>query len=477
MVNTTAARLGRWATISLVAALALSFSACHQGAPGSAPPGVTPPESGTTLVLFAEDQPSGNILSYEMTLSSVTITPSGGSPVSLVPISGGSPVALEWRSRTIAPTLLSITSVSPTTFATMNVTISNVQMTVFDPLLSTFTEVTCPSAACSLASSSASVPVNVTVAADTVQGLRLHFDLRNSVTFDPMNNFVLTPTFTAVPTSFISGQLPGDIDDVLGTVGTPSTINSSFPFTVFSIGSSTGQMATVVVDSNTRFEQVSGLAGLASGQRVELDARLQPTGSFVALEVERETTSTSAQQLRGLVLSRTPATGTLVTLNLLVMDTIPTPPAAQEPGEIVTVTVDGTTTFRISAEDLPTASVPNLDFDRTTLQAGQFVHVVQRSGASGLTADAVTLEEISLTGQVGASVGSNSFTFVPDGEFFNSIGLGTINVQITSPTELENMPSNLASLQPNISIVAVRGVLVFSAGAGTLMAKRVRLLQ
>lgn len=477
MVNTTAARLGRWATISLVAALALSFSACHQGAPGSAPPGVTPPSGGgSTLVLFAEDQPSGNILSYEMTLSSVTITPSGGSAISLVPIPGGSPVPLEWRSRTIAPTLLSITSVSPTTFTTMNVTISNVQMTVFDPLLSTFTEITCPSSACSLASSSASAPVNVTVAADTVQGLRLHFDLRNSVTFDSMNNFVLTPTFTVVPTSFVSGQLPGDIDDVLGTVGTPSTINSNFPFTVFSIGSSTGQMATVGIDSNTRFEQVSGLSGLASGQRVELDARLQSNGNFTAQEVERETTSTSAQQLRGLVLSRTPATGPLITLNLLVMDTIPTPPAAQEPGEIVTVAVDSTTTFRISTEDLPTASFPNLDFDRTTLQAGQFVHVVQR-GTTGFAADAVTLEEISLTGQVGASVGASSFTFVPDGEFFSSIGLGTINVQVTTPTELENMPSNLASLQPNISIVAVRGVLVFSAGSGTLMAKRVRLLR
>lgn len=431
---------------------------------------------GATLVLFAEDQPSGNILSYEMTLSSVTITPSGGSAISLVPIPGGSPVPLEWRSRTIAPTLLSITSVSPATFTTMNVTISGVQMTVFDPLLSTFTEVTCPSSACSLSSSSASVPVNVTVATDQVQGLRLHFDLRNSVTLNSSNNFVVSPTFTVLPTSFVSGQLPGDIDDVLGTVGTPSTLNSNFPFTVFALGSSTGQMATVGVDSNTRFDQISGLAGLASGQRVELDARLLSDGTFVAQEVERETTSTSAQQLRGLVLSRTPAVGTLTSLNLLVMDAIPTPPAAQEPGEIVTVTVDSSTTFRISTEDLPTVSFPNQDFDRTSLQAGQFIHVVQR-GTSGFTADAVTLEEISLTGQVGAGVGSNSFTFVPDGEFFNSIGLGTINVITTAPTELENMPAGLGSLQPNISIVAVRGVLIFDAGTGTLMAKRVRLLQ
>jgi hypothetical protein len=126
MVNTTAARLGRWATVSLVAALALSFSACHQGAPGSAPPGVTPPDSGSTLVLFAEDQPSGNILSYEMTLSSVTITPSGGSAVSLVPIPGGSPVPLMAQPHHRAHPAQYYIGLGHH-FPTMNVTISNIR--------------------------------------------------------------------------------------------------------------------------------------------------------------------------------------------------------------------------------------------------------------------------------------------------------------------------------------------------------------
>ena len=41
-------------TIFVLAALALSFNACHQGAPGSSPPGVNPPSGGgSTLVLFA----------------------------------------------------------------------------------------------------------------------------------------------------------------------------------------------------------------------------------------------------------------------------------------------------------------------------------------------------------------------------------------------------------------------------------------
>ncbi|MGH9788801.1 MAG: hypothetical protein ACRD4U_08895, partial [Candidatus Acidiferrales bacterium] len=192
----------------------------------------------------------------------------------------------------------------------------------------------------------------------------------------------------------------------------------------------------------------------------------------------RETTSTSAQQLRGLVLARTPdlGGGDLTSLNLLVMDAIPTPSGAQEPGEIVTVTVDGTTVFRISAEDLTVAAFPNLDFDRQTLQIGQFVHVVQRVGAPGFTADSITLEEISLTGTVGASVAVNGFDFIPDGDFFPNNSLGQVTVVTDVETEFENMPAGLGSLQPNISIVGVRGVLVFNAGSGELVVKRVRLL-
>jgi len=102
--------------------------------------------------------------------------------------------------------------------------------------------------------------------------------------------------------------------------------------------------------------------------------------------------------------------------------------------------------------------------------------VVQRAGAAGFTADSVTLEELSLTGTVGASVGVNSFDFVPDGDFFVMNGLGQITASTNVETEFEDMPAGLGSLQPNISIVEVRGVLVFLGGNGVLVTKRVRLL-
>ena len=131
---------------------------------------------------------------------------------------------------------------------------------------------------------------------------------------------------------------------------------------------------------------------------------------------------------------------------------------------------------RVSTEDLPLASFPNLNFDPQTLHVGQFLYTVDRQDGTG-AADSITLDEISMVGQVGPSVGTSNFDFVPDGNFFAANGLGQFSVTVTSATELESMPSGLSNLNANQSIVSVRGVLVFQSGSGVLVAKRVRLLQ
>lgn len=471
-VTTTQGKL-QWICLSAVVALGLALTSCHQGTPGSDPftggggggGGATP-----NLVLFAEDQASGNVLSFELTISSITLSRSTGGPVTV--LSGTEAVQLEWRHLGLAPTVIQTASIDSGTYTTMNITVGSPRMTVFDPVTGSFPAVTPP--ACTGASFDVSVPINLTIASDTVTGARLDLNLRDSIELNAMNSLCLRPLFDVVPTSFIVGQLPGDIDGVLGTVGNLSTSGGRFDFTVLS----SSELITVLTDSNTNFEGPSGLNNLTNGERVLVDAQLQSTADFLAQDVIRETTSASAQQLRGLVLARTPnlGAGDVTSLNLLVMDAIPTPPGAQEPGEIVTITVDATTAFRISAEDLPVASFPNMDFDRQSLQIGQFVHVVQRAGAAGFTADSIALQEISLTGTVGANVGINSFDFIPDGDFFALNGLGQITATTNVGTEFEDMPAGLGSLQPNISIVGVRGVLVFQGGNGVLVTKRVRLL-
>jgi len=428
--------------------------------------------SNGTLVLFAEDQLPKNVLAYELTVSDLTLRNTAGGLVDVLP----SAVELEWRSRAVGPTVLSITSVPANSYDRITVTLTAPpDLIVFEPSNSSFNSLT--PALASGATLTVNIPITLTVTAGQTSGARLDLDLRNSLTLDVLNNLVFTPIFAFVPTSFVVGQLPGDIDDVLGTVSDINTATNSFRFTVQSSGAS----FVVNTDANTRFEVIGGVANLISADRVELDARLQSDGTFLAQEVERET-PTSEQQIRGLVISSTRAVGLLTSMNILVLDAAPTSGvgtacAVPVPARaICTVAVDALTTFRISSEDLPLISFPNTDFDRTALGVGQFVHVVKRSGV-GFTADAATLEEIALVGQVGATVGGSSFDFIPDGDFFSVNGLGNITVLTNSASELEDMPAGLGSLNPNQSIVSVRGVLVFNAGNGQLVLKRARLLQ
>jgi hypothetical protein len=465
-----------WLVLAAVAGVGLALSGCHTGAGtggGFTTDGGGGGGGGTTpnLVLFAEDQAPGDVLSFELTLSSITMSTSGGSPVTVLP--SAEAVALEWRHLGVAPTVIQTANIAAGTYTTMTVTVVSPRATVFDPMDGSFPAMNL--AACSGASFSVDIPINVTISSSTLTGLRLDLNLRDSIELDAMNNLCLRPLFDVVPTSFTPGQLPGDFDGVLGTVSNLSVTSNRFDFTVFA----SNELVTVTTDTNTNFEGLTSLSSLANGERLLVDAQLQSSGLFLAQDIIRETTSTTAQQLRGMVLERTPdlGMGDLTSLNLLVMDVIPAPTTgAQEPGEIVTVTVDAMTTFRISTEDLTVAVFPNLDFDRQSLQIGQFVHVVQRNGAMGFTAASITLEEISLTGTVGAGVQNSGFDFVPDGDFFTMNGLGMITASTTPETEFENMPAGTGSLVPNISIVEVRGVLVFDAGSGELVLKRVRLL-
>ena len=448
-----------WLVCALL--LALSLAGCSGSGTGT-PPSVTPGVgTNATLVLFAEDQAADNVLAFELTLSSVTITDSAGTPTSLA-----GAVPLEWWGRGLAPTLLSVTSLPAGTYTQISLTVSAPEMTVFDPLGGTASEVTPP-----LSVSTVDLPISLVLADSEVLGVRLDFDLRRSVQLDINNNFIIDPAFAAVPTSFVVGQLPGDIDDVLASVTGVDAANNQLTARVLA----SGQTLTANVDASTLFGVVSGLSDLQVGDNIEIDARLQSGGSFLAQEIQREGAG-AIQQVRGLILDRTPAVGDTTSLTLLVLETVPSG-GTLAPGDQVTVTVDTNTGFRIAVEDLPSVIFPNLDFDRQTLRPGQFVHAVQGTGV-GFVAGSLILEEINFVGQVGLGVGANSFDFFPEGDFFAQNGLALMSVVTSSTqTELENMAAGLGSLQPNLSIVAVRGVLVFQGGNGVLVAKRVRLLQ
>ncbi|MFQ5778455.1 MAG: DUF5666 domain-containing protein [Terriglobia bacterium] len=412
------------------------------------------------MVLFGASLPVGNVLACELTLSSATLIDSAGNAVTLL----SAPVELEWRGRALAPTVLSIASVPPATYTELIVTLATPEITVFDPLTSTFAEISPP-----LSVASVTLPTEFTVTTKEVAGVRLELDLRHSIQLDSSNNFLVTPHFSTVPTPRAGGKLPGAVDHVLGTVVSLDADNTQFLFAT----RTSQQPFIVLVDSATRFDGVARLGNLGGGDVVALNARLQIGGAFLARAIEWKA-SASNRLLRGLVLARTPATGSLNSLTLLVLDRIPEEWARI--GDIITVGVDSATEFHLRADSVLGTPIEVPGFNQNSLRAGQSLTVVERAGGAGLRADSVTLDEITLAGRAEAVEGASSFDLRPEGAFFSLNGLGRVRVLTSPATEWEDLPAGAGSLTSGTGILGVRGVLGFRGGTGTLIALRVRRL-
>lgn len=413
-----------------------------------------------TVVLFGASLPAGNVLACELTLSSATLIDSAGNAVTLL----SAPVELEWRGRALAPTVLGIARVPPATYTELTVTLATPEITVFDPLTSTFAEISPP-----LSVASVTLPTEFTVTSEEVAGVRLELDLRRSIQFDASNNFFIQPHFSAAPTSPAAGEMPGALEDILGTV---VSLDPGHNF--FLLASQTSeQPLTVLADSATRLDGMAGLDGLEVGDAIALNARLQIGGAFLARAIERKA-SASNRLLRGLVLARTPATGSLNSLTLLVLDRIPEEWARI--GDIITVGLDGATEFHSHADSLLGMPLQTSAFNHNSLRAGQVLDVVERTGSAGTMADSITLEEIALAGRAEAAEGASSFDLLPEGDFFLLNGLERVRVLTTPATQWENLPAGPGSLESDAGIVGVRGLLGFRGGQGMLIARRVRRL-
>ena len=444
----------------------ISLSTC--GGNGAGNGGNPPPGGNGTVVLFAEDQPSGNALTFRLTVDSIVLTSSAGATVTA--LASTEKRELEWRSRTLAPTVIKVATIPAATYTSVALTVEAPSTMLFDSASGTISETSIP-----VQTSTVSLPLNLTVNPGDVAGLRLDLNLRDSVQTDSTGALLFNPHFQAITVSFSTGGIPGYVDGVPAVVTNVNLSNNQFTVTLpgfVSLQPIQGPSLTVQSDSSTRFETISSLADLTPGNTLELDAQLQSSGNFLAQVIKRDTVL-PGQKIWGMVIARSPASGSATSFTMLVQDADPVPTAI---GFMFSFNIDASTHFRVSTEDLPLASFPNLNFDPQTLRVGQFLYAVDRQDGTG-AADSITLDEISMVGQVGPSVGTSNFDFVPDGNFFAANGLGQFSVTVTSATELESMPSGLSNLNANQSIVSVRGVLVFQAGSGVLVAKRVRLLQ
>jgi hypothetical protein len=309
--------------------------------------GTTHTTTGPTgsLVVFGTDQPSCDVQSFLVTISSAALVPQGGgTPVTIT----GPTQPVDFASLVDFTDILSFGGVAAGTYESLTLTLQNPQLTVLNTSATPPAPETLPTCSATVTTNCTSFSngmdtdtINIlfspplTITTGDTSGFVVDFNMRQSVQTDTngLVTGVVNPQITVTP-STASGTTLGEADTVYGVVqGAPTTTSTdpnfvgSFPLQV---QGGVGQILTIQVTDTTDFEGdgVTGLTGvaalqaLAQGTFVEIDAIVDTSGNIIAQEVDAEAQVVTTGQhggFLGKVISVTRDTnGNATAFNLLV---------------------------------------------------------------------------------------------------------------------------------------------------------------
>jgi hypothetical protein len=468
MKNTFKHSLSR-VTKSLVACMALAAVAVVTGcgggganSPTASGPTPTPAPGSSSMQVRIGDAPADSVIAFEVSVSSLSLTPAGGgSPVS-VSVPANNRIELTHASGKFEPFVAG--NLPQGTFSSVNLTLVNSELTF---LSSTGTPVHINGPA----SASISVPLtpNLTIGSSPLV-LSIDVNVANSVT--TAGNVVNGISFG--PTSFnITAKAPGaannqqdddgEIEDVQGTV---TAVNGSS----FTMKLQNGSSLTFATDATTEFKDgVTGVAGLLN-QVVTAEGFTKSDGSLFAKEVEGLENQNGAE-VEGLI---TAISGT--TLTVTAQDGIGNGMDDSKVGATFTVNIAGlgASKFRVKAGNGFGGSLPNatFPFDATTIHAGQRIEVdtdapVPPANGS-INVDKINLQQQGVSGTVAnATAGKFDLTLAADSALAVISGQTVVHVTTNSSTDIRVSVANNAK-------VDVRGLLFWNGTSWQMIARRVR---
>jgi Domain of unknown function (DUF5666)/Domain of unknown function (DUF4382) len=449
--------------LMVIAALA-TLSGCG----GSSSP--TAQQKSGTVVMTGQDSPIPSVLSFQVTIDSITL----GTGISNGTVMGAqsvlsTPSTVDFARFVGLRTLLGLQSVPPGTYTVAQIVLENPVISVLNlgPPATVSTQTLPFSAGGSTVTLNLALNPGMTVSANGLGGVTMHFDLRNSLVTDTNGDITsVNPVIT-----FRALQVPSDpdweIDELRGTVVSVSAPNS---FVLQRVG---GRQFTIDVNGQTDFEGVaSSITNLTAGTLVEVSGQAQQDGSILADAVESYTTD--REFLGGIVLNVTPSSGQANSLTLLVRDQIPVVTGISV-GNTANVAIDSNTVFDIYHLDIPISS---LLFNRSMLVLGQAVGVggtVDNSSAPPtLDARRIVLHRQGIDGHaVQGSINLNAGTFQLQNDGFWGYLLGApLNVLTTPRTNYFNV-SGLDAITPAMQLRVVGLLLRDGSGNPVLVAKRI----
>lgn len=424
--------------VSVVFAFALTLAGCGGGGNNS-----VQATGASTTVQFG-DATNDQIAKFELTVSSITLTGSGGTANTANLLAH--PVEFEFShtAGTLEP--VSLAQVPAGTYSAASITWS-------DPEIVTVNAGTPTKLTVTPTSGTANVTQTVTIS-NTANFLNLDLDLANSVTISG-TSATLNPTFNMTATSVPAnaggeGDDDGESDEVHGQI-------TGITAPQFTVQTEAGASITFTTDANTRFKDgITQLSDLKVGDIVEVDSTTQADGSKLATKVEREGDE-GGEETEGLIQNLDSPLTTITIVHQLDSTGSSSAPTT------VAISVDNTTQYEIHADKLNVTGT----FDATHIGKGQRIEADADGQASPIVARKVQLREQALIGAV-SNVTSTGFTLTPSSTsaFASLSGATSVAVTLAQNADLKVTPANGAT-------VRVRGVVFFDGTNYTMTATRV----
>src|ERR1700731_4844878 len=458
--------VARVMSIFMLSALIALASGCGGGGSSlaGASPTPTPAAGANSAQVRFGDAPADSVIAFEVSVSSLSLTPSGGGAPVSVAVPAGNRIELTHASGKFEPFIAG--NLPQGTFSAANLTLVNSELT-FLTSTGTPVHINGPSSA------SVTVPLspNLTIGSSPLV-LNIDVNVANSITTTSagvVNGIAFTASsfnITAKSPGVAGNQQDddGEIEDVQGTV---TAVNgSSFTFKVGQTGSS----MTFNTDSTTQFKDgVTSVASLLN-QVVTVEGFTRADGSLFAKEIEGLESNTGGE-VEGLI---TAISGT--TLTVTAQDGIGNGFDDTKVGASFSVNIAGlnASKFRVKAGNgfgggLPSATFP---FSATTIHQGQRIEVdtdVAVPPANGaISPDKINLQQQGVFGTVANAAASTfDINLATDSALRTISGQTVVHVTKTASTDSRVTVANGGSVQ-------VRGPRFWNGTSWGMTARRVR---
>ena len=304
----------RFLGIALSLALALLGAGCGSSSNSS----TSTPQSSQPAGVFVtgEDAPLASVVGFNVTINSITLAGSKGSPQVLsTPTTVDFARLLGLRSPLAFNTVPADTYTSAT-FSLANPAISWVDMSTappsmgapisayFSPTTNSATETTV----------TVNFPAPMVVGSNGLAGLRMEFDIRKSVAVNGSGQVTGAVNPVIYASAVQASDTNGQVTDLTGGLVSANAANNSFV-----IQGPYGHQLTVDVNNSTQFNSGWNINDLAAPAFVGVQGVYQADGSLMATNVEVITTSQAF--LSGRVLAVNPTSGPAQQITLWVGET------------------------------------------------------------------------------------------------------------------------------------------------------------